>query len=121
MLGNKSKDTKPEIHLRSALHRLGKRFRIHYNKVSGSPDIVFVSKKLAIFVDGCFWHGCPKCYKEPKTNTGYWRQKVQKNRDRAKIVNKDLKLHGWEVERVWEHEVTKNQEKVVTRILTRLS
>ena len=117
MKGNKGKDTKPEVLLRSSLHRSGKRFRKHYKKVPGSPDIAFVSSKLAVFVDGCFWHGCPKCYKEPKTNTEFWRKKVKKNRDRAKVVNKDLKGIDWAVVRVWEHDVIENQEKVVSKII----
>ena len=117
MKGNKGKDTKPEILLRSALHRLGKRFRKHYKKVPGSPDIAFVSSKLAVFVDGCFWHGCPKCYKEPKTNTEFWRKKVEKNHDRAITVNKDLKGLGWAVERVWEHDVIKHNNKVIAKII----
>jgi len=117
MKGNKGKDTKPEILLRSALHCLGKRFRKHYKKVPGSPDIAFVSSKLAVFVDGCFWHGCPKCYKEPKTNTEFWRKKVKKNHDRAKIVNKDLKRDGWRVWRVWEHEILEGPEKVAKKTI----
>jgi DNA mismatch endonuclease (patch repair protein) len=121
MKGNKGKDTKPEILLRSALHRSGKRYRKHYNKLPGSPDIAFVSKRLAVFVDGCFWHGCPKCYKEPKTNTDFWRKKVQKNRDRAKIVNKDLNRDGWRVLRVWEHEILEGPKKVAKKTINILN
>lgn len=116
MKGNKGKNTKPELLLRSQLHRLGLRFRIHYKKVSGHPDIAFPSKKLAVFVDGCFWHRCPKCYKEPKTNTDFWRKKVQKNRDHAKIVESRLYEIKWCVIRVWEHNIKEDLDKVAMQI-----
>jgi DNA mismatch endonuclease (patch repair protein) len=70
--------------------------------VFGKPDFVFKKQKLAIFVDGCFWHGCPKCYRAPKSNRRFWRQKISRNRKRDLEVNRFLRLHGWKVLRFWE-------------------
>ena len=120
MKGNRDKNTKPELRLRSAIHKAGIRFRIHYNLI-GKPDIVFPSKRLAIFVDGCYWHGCPKCYKEPKTNTDYWRKKIARNQQRAKTVRRQLNQNGWQVMRVWEHEVLKNSHDVILKVQKRLT
>src|SRR5688572_12008011 len=87
MSANKAKNSKPEVHLRKALWNQGaKGYRLHYKKVPGRPDICYVSKKVAIFVNGCFWHRCPHCnYQLPKTNTEFWKEKFGKN------VNRDLK------------------------------
>tara|TARA_B100000315_G_C14348034_1_gene482693 strand:+ start:107 stop:487 length:381 start_codon:yes stop_codon:yes gene_type:complete len=120
MKGNKGKNTKPELLLRSTLHRAGHRYRIHYSKLPGKPDIAFPSKKLAVFVDGCYWHGCPRCYKEPKTNTEFWRKKILKNKERGSNVNKEIILKGWAVIRVWEHEVIKNMNEVISSINSKL-
>ena len=120
MKGNKGKNTKPELLLRSELHKAGLRFRIHYNLI-GKPDIVFPSKRVAVFVDGCYWHGCPKCYKEPKTNTEYWKNKIARNQQRAKTVRRQLNRNGWRVMRVWEHELKNNLDKIIKNILKRLS
>tara|TARA_B100001971_G_C18215996_1_gene553881 strand:+ start:1213 stop:1581 length:369 start_codon:yes stop_codon:yes gene_type:complete len=115
MKGNRSKDTKPELLLRSAIHKRGFRYRLHYD-IQGKPDIVFPSKRVAVFVDGCFWHRCPKCYKEPKTNTNYWRKKISRNQQRAKSVNRQLKRDDWTVMRVWEHEIIDNLDRSVEKI-----
>ena len=120
MKGNKGKNTKPELLLRSELHKAGLRVRIHYNLI-GKPDIVFPSKRVAVFVDGCYWHGCPKCYKEPKTNTEYWKNKIARNQQRAKTVRRQLNRNGWRVMRVWEHELKNNLDKIIKNILKRLS
>jgi DNA mismatch endonuclease (patch repair protein) len=120
MKGNKGKNTKPELLLRSELHKAGLRFRIHY-KLIGKPDIVFPYKGLAVFVDGCYWHGCPKCYREPKTNTEYWKNKIARNQQRAKTVRRQLNRNGWRVMRVWEHELKNNLDKIIKNILKRLS
>ena len=120
MSGNKSKNTKPELLLRKALYNIGIRYRIHFN-LFGKPDIVFPSKKLAIFIDGCYWHGCPKCYNEPKTNTEYWKNKIARNQQRAKTVRRQLNRNGWQVMRVWEHELKNNLDKIIKNILKRLS
>ena len=115
----KSKDTKIEKRLRLALWHLGYRYRIHY-KIIGNPDITFVGKKVAIFCDGCFWHGCPKCYKRPKSNQKYWDKKIQKNQNRAKFVNEKLKREGWIVLRFWAHEIHNNIENVIKIIIGKL-
>jgi len=70
--------------------------------VFGKPDFVFKKQRLAIFVDGCFWHGCPKCYRAPKSNQQYWRQKINRNRKRDSAVSRFLRVHGWKVFRFWE-------------------
>ena len=111
----KSKDTSPEKKLRKALWEKGYRYRIHY-KLPGKPDIVFVSKKTAIFVDGCFWHKCPKCYIPPKSNKKYWLPKIEKNVERDKENTKRLQKEGWKVIRIWEHEINKQFEKTLSNI-----
>ncbi len=115
MASIKSKDTKIEIKLRSILWNLGYRYRIHY-PIIGKPDIVFPKERVAIFCDGCFWHGCPKCYKRPQSNQEYWDAKILKNQKRAKLVNKELVADGWQILRFWGHEVHKNIESVVQLI-----
>lgn len=108
MKGNRRADTKPEIALRSALHRRGLRFR---KDVALRPvqrlrrvDIVFPAVKLAVFVDGCFWHGCPEHGNRPRVNTRYWSVKLARNVARDTLVNNELMEAGWTVVRVWEHE-----------------
>ena len=103
MAGIKGKDTKPEKMVRSALHRLGFRFRIHRNDLPGKPDLVFRKHNAVIFVHGCFWHGhdC-HLFKWPKTRSNFWRQKIESNiaRDRKHISV--LEDSGWRVAIVWE-------------------
>jgi DNA mismatch endonuclease (patch repair protein) len=118
----RSKNTKPEIALRKLVsayfYPKGYRYRIHYKKLIGSPDIVFVAKKLAIFVDGTFWHGYEsEKYKRPKDK--FWSQKIKANVVRDKKVNKLLKKRGWTVLRIWEHDLEKRPEKILTRIITK--
>ena len=99
-----SKDTRPEIFVRSTLHRLGFRFRIHRKDLSGKPDIVLPKHRIIIFVDGCFWHshhGCKKS-KLPTSNVEFWRSKISKNISRDQEVNFQLLHDGWRVLRVWE-------------------
>jgi DNA mismatch endonuclease (patch repair protein) len=112
----RGKNTGPEIKLRKILWSNGIRgYRIHYNLL-GKPDIVFTKKKIAIFVDGCFWHKCPACFQEPETRKEFWMKKIQSNVERAAKVNEQLKSEGWTVIRVWEHEIRKEPEKIVKRI-----
>jgi DNA mismatch endonuclease, patch repair protein len=105
---NKRSDTKPEIALRSALHRRGHRFRKDYPiRVPGRrpirPDIVFTRQRLAIFVDGCFWHRCEQHFVMPKSNTAYWDPKFEANVRRDRLVDDVLSRQGWMVLRIWEH------------------
>jgi DNA mismatch endonuclease, patch repair protein len=99
----RSKDTTPEIMLRKALWAIGLRFRIQYCKEK--IDIAFPSKKLAIFVDGCFWHGCPIHSHLPKSNKSYWLPKLQRNIERAKAKDERLREEGWTILHFWEHEL----------------
>src|SRR2546425_4042314 len=88
--------------LRKALWAEGLRgYRLHNKNVPGTPDVVFAPEQLAVFVDGCFWHGCPDCYREPKSRTEYWRMKVQRNKDRDANVNTACVTKGWRVVRLW--------------------
>jgi DNA mismatch endonuclease, patch repair protein len=112
----KSKNTSLEVNFRKLLWKNGLRgYRLHY-KLPGKPDIVFTKKKVAVFIDGCFWHKCPKCYKEPKSRKKYWLPKITNNamRDRKNI--KILKKEGFEVVRLWEHEIKKNPEKCIGKV-----
>ena len=112
----RSRDTKPEIRLRKALWAKGLRYRLHYDLL-GRPDIVFPKYKIAIFCDGCFWHGCPKHSKTPKTNAGFWQEKIIKNMERDREVNHLLMEMGWIVLRFWEHEIKDDLENVICRVM----
>ena len=108
MKANRRTDTKPELALRHALHRLGYRYRKDYrlDLVGGRrvrPDIVFTARKLAVFVDGCFWHACPEHGSKPKNNEWYWSPKLVRNVERDQLNDTSLKLAGWTVVRLWEH------------------
>lgn len=110
------KNTSPELKLRKLLWKSGLRgYRIYYNLL-GKPDIVFTKQKLVIFVDGCFWHKCPVCFRPPATNEEFWNEKLQKNVERDLRVNKKLQNDGWTVLRIWEHEVKKTPDDVVDKI-----
>jgi DNA mismatch endonuclease (patch repair protein) len=110
----RSNDTKPEMTLRRALWSKGLRFRVHY--CEEKIDVAFPSKKLAIFVDGCFWHGCPVHSHVPKSNVEYWLPKLKRNMERDKAKVDRLALQGWRVMRFWEHELIE-LDKVVGKIL----
>ena len=117
----RSKHTKPELRLRKAIFARGHRFRIHY-KLLGSPDIVFPSKKIAVFVDGCFWHMCPKHGHMPKSNKAFWKRKLERNVARDKQYNKKLRKEGWKPIHIWEHELAgKSIAKPLKRIEGALS
>jgi DNA mismatch endonuclease, patch repair protein len=108
MLANKRRDTKPELALRSALHARGLRFRKDYRLNLGTlrprPDIVFTRSRVAVFVDGCFWHSCPEHRgTTPKTNSDYWEPKLARNVERDREYDDALRAAGWTVIRVWEH------------------
>jgi DNA mismatch endonuclease (patch repair protein) len=109
--------TDVELRLRKALWNEGFRYRLRAaNKLPGRPDIVFVSRKVAIFVDGCFWHGCPIHGTKPKTNAEFWDEKIKRNRERDQQVDRKLAEAGWRVIRLWEHEVRKELPACVRRI-----
>lgn len=116
MRGNKSRDTKPELALRSELHRLGMRYRIQASPlpdIRRRADIVFPKQKVAVFVDGCFWHGCKLHKSLPKSNVDYWREKIERNRKRDLDTDNRLKGEGWRSTRVWEHEDPVNAAKAI--------
>lgn len=111
-----SKNTSPEIILRKLLTAEGiKGYRLHY-KILGKPDIVFPKKKIAIFIDGCFWHKCKKDFIAPKTNKKFWFPKIENNIARDKQVNRALKKTGWTILRIWEHELKEISQKFLTKI-----
>jgi len=89
-----------------------------HQKVFGKPDFVFPKLKLAVFVDGCFWHGCPRCYSAPKSNRAFWKNKISRNRERDRLVARTLRRSGWQVIRIWEHDLAgKNEIQLARRIL----
>lgn len=111
----KGKNTGPEMRLRKALWAVGLRYRLNYS-LPGKPDIVFPGKKLVVFVDGCFWHGCPRHAVFPKKNREFWETKIKGNIARDLKVNAALNALGWRVFRIWEHEIKANLQSVVDRI-----
>ncbi len=112
----RSKDTEPEQALRRALWAAGLRYRLRL-KLPGTPDIVFPRAKVAVFIDGCFWHGCPVHYTRPATNSAFWSRKLGVNQERDRRVDRDLAEMGWTAVRVWEHEVASELDGVIGRIL----
>lgn len=116
----RGKNTGPEIKLRKLLWSQGVRgYRIHLN-LTGKPDIVFTKKKIAIFIDGCFWHKCPVCFQEPETRKDFWMEKIGSNVDRDTKNTFQLQKDGWTVLRFWEHEVRKKPEEIIEKILLSL-
>jgi len=115
----KGKDTKPEILVRSIIHRLGFRFRKHKSDLPGKPDIVLAKHRKVIFVHGCFWHGHKKCSRSsrPQSNKSFWVEKLDKNIARDKRTKRELELQGWKVLIVWTCE-TNNILKLQNRLST---
>lgn len=91
-------------------------WRRHAKDVTGRPDFIFPKKRMAVFVDGCFWHGCKVCALKPKSNNKYWNEKIERNRQRDKKINRDLKKAGWKVVRIWEHAIKKSPKQILARI-----
>jgi DNA mismatch endonuclease (patch repair protein) len=108
MRANRGVDTSPERLLRKAIHARGLRYRIHmrmkFGAIAVRPDIVFTRRRVAVFVDGCFWHGCPEHVSWPRSNASFWRNKIESNRERDRQQDLALRDAGWTVLRVWEHE-----------------
>jgi len=107
MVGNRGRDTKPELAVRSLVHKKGLRYRVDERPVPSvrrRADLVFRRARIAVFIDGCYWHGCEAHYREPRTNVGYWREKIAANRARDRETNLLLADEGWQVLRYWEHE-----------------
>ena len=110
------RDSKAEIALRSALHRRGLRFRVNRKTEGIKVDIVFVSARIAVFVDGCFWHGCPEHATYPKSNSEYWLPKLEANKERDARQTAELQRKGWKVIRVWEHDCLPPSEEILNII-----
>jgi DNA mismatch endonuclease, patch repair protein len=101
------RDTAPELELRSELHRRGLRYRVDRGPLKGVPsraDLVFGPAKVAVYVDGCFWHSCPEHGTMPRSNEAFWQEKLARNRERDLATNEALAAAGWTVVRIWEHE-----------------
>jgi DNA mismatch endonuclease (patch repair protein) len=118
----KSKNTVPELRVRSLTHRMGYRFRLHRKDLPGKPDLVFPSRRKAIFVHGCFWHGhdCARGARVPKNNRDYWRAKIARNRERDRNACAVLATSGWAVLILWECDL-KNEKGLRARVRKFLS
>lgn len=116
----RNKNTGLEMKLRRALWKTGLRYRVHF-KLPGKPDIVFPNRKTVIFIDGCFWHGCPVHSTNPKTNTAFWKTKIKANIERDHQVTLQLNEMGWLVIRVWGHEIKECLDIVVKNITDSLN
>lgn len=101
-------DTQPELRVRRYLHAAGCRYRLHVSSLPGKPDLVFVRRRVCVFVHGCFWHGCPKCAdgrRKPLSNRAYWLPKIRGNKQRDRRHMRSLKKAGWKVLVIWECEI----------------
>ena len=122
MRANRRTDTKPELALRSALHRQGFRFRKDFRlDLDGGarvrPDIAFTGHRVAVFVDGCFWHVCPQHGRDPAVNESYWSPKLRRNVERDRAADAALAAAGWRVVRVWEHQSLDEAVAMVVAVL----
>ena len=107
MQANRSRDTSIELAVRRIAHARGMRYRVNMRPerdIRRTADMVFSGPRVAVFIDGCFWHGCEAHYTRPTSNAAYWSQKVERNRQRDLETNMLLSQHGWTILRFWEHE-----------------
>lgn len=120
MRGNRSRDTRPEQAVRSELFRRGLRYRKHFPIDTDlrrvRPDVVFPRQRIAVFIDGCFWHSCPEHGAVPRVNTSYWSAKLARTRDRDFATTGALQRAGWTVVRLWEHDLPGGVEQVVRAV-----
>lgn len=116
----RGKNTIPEINLRSAAWALGLRYRLHRRLGTTRPDMIFIGAKVAVFVDGCFWHGCPAHCVMPKNNREFWQKKLSRNIQRDAEATLALTAAGWHVLRFWEHEIEKSATACARKIATRV-
>lgn len=112
----RGKDTKIEFILRKALWKEGYRYRKNDGRFIGKPDIVLPSNKIAIFVDSCFWHGCPYHCRMPHSNKAYWNAKIKRNKERDREVNKWYRKNKWIILRFWEHSVSGDVQMCIKKI-----
>ena len=121
MASVRSKNTKPEMRVRSTAHKLGYRFRLYRKDLPGKPDMVFPSRRIALFVHGCFWHGhdCPHGQRMPATNVKYWRDKIGRNVERDARVQQELIVLGWKPVILWECQI--KDDELAQRINEKLN
>jgi DNA mismatch endonuclease, patch repair protein len=115
--GSGNKDT--ELALAKLFRQHGFKGWRRNQQMFGKPDFIFPKLKLAVFVDGCFWHGCPKHGTRPKSNRAYWHRKLSRNKSRDKLVNRELQKLGWQVFRIWQHEFDRQNKSRLLRRLNR--
>ena len=113
-------NTTTELRLIHMMRDAGIHGWLRGQKLTGHPDFVFCKKRLAVFVDGCFWHGCPRCYRRPKSRRKYWDAKIAGNILRDRRNRAHLRRDGWQVVRIWEHELVTSPAKCVKRIQRKL-
>lgn len=117
----KGRDTSHEIQFRKLLWNNGLRgYRVHKLGIEGKPDIYFPKKRIAIFIDGCFWHKCPNCFVKPKSNMAFWEKKIGQNVQRDRKVNATLKGENIRILRFWEHEIRSDPNKALKSIMKAL-
>ena len=112
----RSSDTDPELRLRKRLWGEGLRYRLNAKTPGGRPDVTFLGPRVAVYVDGCFWHGCPAHYVRPRSSTDFWSRKLRENVDRDRRQTLKLEESGWTVCRFWEHEVYEDLDRVVATV-----
>ena len=119
MSANKYKNSTPELIFRKHLWKYGlKGYRVHYKKVPGRPDFAFVSKKIAVFINGCYWHRCPHCnLAMPKNNIDFWKDKFERNVKRDKNKIEMLHAMGWKTITIWECNIKNNLESEISKVL----
>jgi DNA mismatch endonuclease (patch repair protein) len=120
MRGNRSRDTRPELAIRSAVHRRGLRYRVASRPIPGvrrSADLVFASARVAVFVDGCYWHGCPEHYVPSISNREYWAEKISGNRARDSDTDAKLLAHGWLPLRIWAHKDSEEAAELIAEVV----
>ena len=110
-----SKFTSQEVIVHNILQKYNVNHLMH-PKIKGNPDIIIKNRKIAIFLHGCFWHGCPKCYREPKSNIAYWRNKMKNNSERDKRTMGNLKKLKWKVLVIWSHELKKQSFDLMKKL-----
>ena len=117
----RTKGTGVERRVRAILRRENLKFQGHISALPGSPDLVLTKPKIAIFVDGCFWHGCPRCYKPPKHNRAWWNEKIAANCRRDRRVTRALRTRGYSVLHLWEHNDDRRMTKLIHGAVNRAS
>jgi DNA mismatch endonuclease, patch repair protein len=111
----KNRNTKLEVLFKKALWAAGFRYRLK-SRLPGRPDLVFPKQKIAVFIDGCFWHGCPKHGTMPRTNTAFWKAKIGRNKKRDTVVKQELTRLKWKTFRLWQHDLKGSPEKCVKKL-----